>query len=398
MRRLLAVLALLSAATLARAGDEDKANTLTAREIADGWLLLFDGATTFGWDVEGEAAIDKGVLTVGGKKTSTLRLNTQFSDFELRLECRCEGDEDAKLVTRRGPTVNAHSLRRSRPMINPKWDTLRLRITFDDPNGTETDELEYNTAAGDKIKGAGTTSGGSGPASIRLEVPRGTKLSLRNVKLRPLGARSLFNGKDLTGWKVFEGKKSKFAVADGAINVKNGPGDLQTEGKWADFVLQLECISHGKHLNSGIFFRCRAGEYQNGYEAQVRNEFTAEPKQTYLVEEYDPKTHELKGKKKVTSTAVDYGTGGIYRRVPARLGVARDGEWFTMTVVARGNHFATWVNGVQVVDWTDNRPPSENARSGCCLNAGHISFQGHDPTTNLSFRNVRLAELPRVDE
>jgi hypothetical protein len=65
-----------------------------------------------------------------------------------------------------------------------------------------------------------------------------------------------------------------------------------------------------------------------------------------------------------------------------------------MTVVAHGNHFATWVNGIQVTDWTDNRPPSDNARTGYRAAAGHISLQGHDPTTDLSFRNFRIAELP----
>jgi hypothetical protein len=34
-----------------------------------------------------------------------------------------------------------------------------------------------------------------------------------------------------------------------------------------------------------------------------------------------------------------------------------------------------------------------NARQGQCLNAGPISIQGHDPTTNLSFRNFRIAEF-----
>jgi len=55
---------------------------------------------------------------------------------------------------------------------------------------------------------------------------------------------------------------------------------------------------------------------------------------------------------------------------------------------------ATWVNGIQQVDWYDNRPPSDNPRTGCRREAGHISIQGHDPTTNLSFRNIRIAELP----
>jgi hypothetical protein len=229
----------------------------------------------------------------------------------------------------------------------------------------------------------------------------GNGVIFRNVKLRPAGMAPLFNGKDLTGWKVFEGKgrKSKFTVTrEGWLNVKDGPGDLQSTGQWADFVLQLECLSNGKHLNSGVFFRCIPGEYQQGYEAQIRNQFTDKPTQTYTVQEYDLKTHKPLGKKKVRSPAVDYGTGAIYRRMPARRGVAKDHEWFTLTLVAHGRHMATWVNGVQVVDWTDNRPAADNARNGYRAEKGPLSLQGHDPTTDLSFRNLRVADLAPAGE
>jgi hypothetical protein len=66
-----------------------------------------------------------------------------------------------------------------------------------------------------------------------------------------------------------------------------------------------------------------------------------------------------------------------------------------MIVVARGRHMATFVNGVQVVDWTDNRPANVNARNGYREKAGAISIQGHDPTTDLSFRNLRIAPLTK---
>ena len=234
---------------------------------------------------------------------------------------------------------------------------------------------------------------GPRPAAGHLALS-GNGVVLRDIKLKPLNLKAIFNGKDLTGWKEYPGKKSKFTVTkEGWLNIKDGPGDLQTEGRWADFVLQLDCISNGQHLNSGVFFRCLPGQYQNGYEGQIRNQFTKEPRE-YTVEEYDPETHKLLGKKKVQSTAVDYGTGAIYRRVPVSRQAASDNEWFTMTVAAHGRHIATWVNGVQVVDWTDNRPEAANARAGCYLKKGPLSLQGHDPTTDLDFRNFRLAELP----
>jgi hypothetical protein len=70
--------------------------------------------------------------------------------------------------------------------------------------------------------------------------------------------------------------------------------------------------------------------------------------------------------------------------------MSMDGEWFGMTIVAHGNHLTTWVNGA---DFFDNGSKSDNARTGCKLEAGHISIQGHDPTTDLSFKNIRVAEL-----
>ncbi len=223
----------------------------------------------------------------------------------------------------------------------------------------------------------------------------GNGVVFRNIKLKPENMNSLFNGKDLTGWKEFPGKKSKFSVTpEGAIHLEGGPGDLQTEGQWADFVLQLQCKSNGDHCNSGVFFRCRPGEFEQGYEAQIRNEFTDEPKQEYPIETYDPKTHELKDTKKVKYTAVDYGTGGIYRRMPARRELSKDREWFGMTIVASGRHIAVWVNGVQATDWTDERPTADNARKGCYLEKGPISLQGHEAAVeDLEFRDIQIQDL-----
>jgi hypothetical protein len=207
--------------------------------------------------------------------------------------------------------------------------------------------------------------------------------------------KSLFNGKDLTGWKEFPGRKSKFSVTkEGWLHISNGPGDLQTEGQWDNFILQIDCFTNGPRLNSGVFFRCLPNEYQQGYEAQIHNAFNDEKPKDYTIDEYDPKTGKQTGKRTVRLPAQDYGTGGIYRRFPARKQAAKDQEWFTMTVAAHGRHIATWVNGIQVVDWTDNRSRENNARKGCRLEKGAISLQGHDPTTDLSFRNIRIGELP----
>jgi hypothetical protein len=311
---------------------------LSPAEVADGWVMLFDGKSTFGWAIDGEGKVEDGVLVLGGTKATTARPSSEFG--------KCDFEIDGVL--------NAGSPNAA-PFHNKSDDTFPFRVK-----------------AGDVAR-------------------------ITSAKLKPEGLRPLFNGKDLTGWKKFEANpvraKSEFTVEDGCIHLKNGPGDLQTEEQFDNFVLQVECRSNGPHLNSGVFFRCIPGLYQQGYECQIHNHFTPQPVREYTIEDYDPKTNELKSKSKVKYTAVDFGTGAIYRRVPARGPAANDGEWFTITVVADGRHLATWVNGIQQTDWVDNRPLNDNARNGCRLGKGAISLQGHDKTTDLSFRNIRIAEL-----
>lgn len=346
-------------------------NTLTPAEVREGRLLLFDGRSLFGWDIApdlAEKAVHDGgwnVAAAGGATT------TAWGDFRLNLDI--EGSTPGKVLLLPLEGNEPQATFDLKPQQG-RWSPVAI---------------EWDTS-----KFARPTKAPPVRIAFRAEGKDGD-LRVRNVQLLPLGMKSIFDGKSLAGWKVFPGKKSTFKVNEkGELNVKDGPGDLQTESKHADFLLQLECISNGKHLNSGIFFRCLPDQYQMGYEAQIRNQFTEEPTQKYVLERYDPRTGKSIEKTAVMRTAVDFGTGAIYRRQPARMGVAKDGEWFTLTVHARGNHLATWVNGLQVADWDDFRPAGANARVGRYLKAGHISIQGHDPTTDLSFRNFRIVDLP----
>jgi hypothetical protein len=199
------------------------------------------------------------------------------------------------------------------------------------------------------------------------------KIQFRNIKLRPICAKSLFNGKDLSGWNTYPNMKSVFSVTEaGELNVKDGRGQLETKEAFDDFTLQMEVFIAGKHLNSGIFFRCIPGETMNGYESQIQNGFLDNDR----------------------NKPADCGTGGIFRRQNARRVVADDFTWFFKTIHADDNHIAVWVNGYQVSDWVDRRKSNPNPRRGLRLEPGTIMIQGHDPTTNISFRNLRISTLP----
>ncbi|MCO6047821.1 DUF1080 domain-containing protein [Aeoliella sp. ICT_H6.2] len=207
---------------------------------------------------------------------------------------------------------------------------------------------------------------------IGLQHKEGNVL-FKRVLLKPLGEKSIFNGKDLTGWKTDLAGPAKISVTDaGEMQILGGSGQVESEGEYGDFVMQFECKVNGDGANSGVFFRSIPGDKMNGYECQIQNSY-------------------LDGDR---TKPKDCGTGGIYRRVNARLVNAKDHEWFYVTLNANGPHYAVWVNGIQVTDWTDTREPDENPRRGLRLKPGTFCLQAHDPTTDLLFRNLRVAELP----
>lgn len=375
MFRTLVLLALFAAPV--RADDKPKPNALTAKEIADGWVLLFDGETTFGWTAEApkggnapEARVKDGVLTISGKGGS-VRPKAAFEHFELRGEYRTS-EKGARLSVglSQAGTVGITMSDEFALGKEGEWRPFVTKLTKDE---TEINAGEKGTTG---LSGASLGIAALGQVSVELPAA-GAALELRNIKLCPLGSKPLFNGKDLTGWKVngADPKRvaSKWSVTkEGELAVKDGPGDLVCEKEFANFVLQFECKTNGKALNSGIFFRCIPGQYQNGYEAQIQNAYKDDDR----------------------TKPADFGTGAIYRRIAARKVVSNDNEWFTMTVAANGKHISTWVNGYQTVDWTDDRKENDNPRQGYRAAKGPLSIQGHDPTTDILFRNIRVGEFP----
>lgn len=385
--RLLAA-ALLLAAAPAPAQDA-RPNTLTPKEVSDGWLLLFDGETSFGWAPRGDAkweVRDGTVSVVPNSGKGYLSTTTEFGSYRLHadfwvdetansgvfLRCPTSGEisglnaYEVNIYDRheKWPTGSINEVARAKvqPKTVGRWNTFDILAEGDHLviklNGETAVDVRDNQHA---------------RGTVALQYNGEGAVRFRNLKLQPLALKSLFNGKDLAGWKVAPDRKSVFSVTpEGWLNVKNGNGDLQSEGTYGDFIFQLDAISNGDHLNSGIFFRAIPGEYQNGYEAQIRNEWMGDDR----------------------TKPVDFGTGAIYRRQPARRVVSTDREWFTMTITAAGPHMAVWMNGIQVSDFTDTRPPHDNPRMGYRAKPGAVSIQGHDPTTDLSFRNLRIGELP----
>lgn len=373
---------------------------LTSERVDEGWISLFDGKSKFGWrpsdGKEKDAVnwnIEDGVITADAGGPGLLLTSVPFADFELTLEYRLEqgGNSGVFLRTTSQPTNPAEDCYELNFCdTHEKFGTASLvgrtqpteEVTADG-EWTRVDVVCRGTRITAKFNGKPALDFTDESQHIRRAGFIGLqknekKIEFRNLALKPLSLTDVFNGKDLTGWHVVPESKSEFTVQDGAIHVVNGRGFLESDEVWADFVLQAKAITHGEHLNSGIFFRTINGTADapsNGYEFQIHNGY----------------------KEGDATDPLDFGTGGIYRRVKAREVFAKDNEWATLTLVAHGPHIATWVNGRQAVAWTDERPADANPRKGLRTEAGHLSLQGHDPTTNLDFKAIRIAETPAVD-
>ena len=367
--------------------NEKPQNQLTAEELQAGWILLFDGKTLFGWKQASDADwhIRDGAIRATKGQQGLLHTTSQFSDYELRCDFRAAEDTNSGIFLRtspkpESPTRGCYELNIASPQESQfptgsivgrekgepvVWDTNWHTYHIIASEGTflvQFDGKPVITWDDDKPLGRGY---------IGLQKNKGP-IEFRNIKLRPLNMRTLMNGENLAGWTVFPDKASKFSVTSrGELRIQDGPGQLETKGQYGDFVFQGEVFVDGTDLNSGIFFRSIPGDFSNGYESQIHNGFKD-----------GDRTRPSNG-----------GTGGIFRRQSARRVVANDREWFYKTIVCEGSHMAVWVNGYQVSDWTDRRTQDLNPRRGLRREKGTIILQGHDPTTDLLFRNLRVVEM-----
>ena len=369
------------------AGDVIPDTGLTEEEIAAGWIALFDGHSLFGWKPNNDVNwhVDEGVIKADKGEPGLLLTTSPFADYELKFEFKLTPETNSGIFLRTtfnptDPSKDCYELNLCDQKTEFPTGSLVARSKIDKPLpvSSEWQTCEVNLE-GSNIKAIingkevlnfnDTSKNLRKTGFIGLQKNEGA-IEFRKIYLKPLRMSTIFNGVDLAGWNVVPGSQSTFEVVDGTIHVTaEKQGYLETEEIWGDFLFQATAKSNGDSLNSGYFFRAIKGSEKgmaNGYEVQIHNGTKPE----------------------------NAGTGAIFRRTEARRVVANDHEWFTTTLSASGPHIAVWINGYQVTDWTDTRKPDENPRKGLRLEAGHISLQGHDPTTDLNFKDLKVSTLP----
>lgn len=183
---------------------------------------------------------------------------------------------------------------------------------------------------------------------------------------------SLFNGKNLKGWKKLNGK-AEYVVRDGAIvgiSKKGTPNTfLATQKSYGDFILEFE-FKVDNSLNSGVQFRSESRKDYNkgrvhGYQFEI-----------------DPSDRAW--------------TGGVYDEArrgwlypltmnPSAQTAFKKDAWNKARVEAIGNSIRTWVNGIACTDLWDDKTLS-----------GFIALQVHsigyaaDEGKTISWKNIRI--------
>ena len=175
----------------------------------------------------------------------------------------------------------------------------------------------------------------------------------------------LFNGKNLDGWQVY-GTEKWYVDDAGLLVSESGPdkqyGYLATEKTYTDFELTAE-FKQEDNGNSGIFFRSDIeGTKISGWQAEVA-----------------PPNHDTGG------VYESYGRGWLIKPAKEKDQYLKFGEWNTMKVRVVGDQVTTWLNGHEMVDFTDEKIGEAT---------GKIALQIHDGGgIKVYWKNIKLQEL-----
>lgn len=179
------------------------------------------------------------------------------------------------------------------------------------------------------------------------------------------GFRPLFNGQDLTGWKLRrpDGQQS-WSVKDGVLVNDVPPGghgtDLVTGEKYWNYIVRFEYMIP-KGANSGFYMRGR-------HEIQILDDFE-------------------KGR------ADDSGNGSIYKHTaPSKFVSRKAGEWQTVEATIIGNKITVLLNGEKIHDAVEVDRATGSEIDNKVNEPGPIFLQGDHGT--VSFRNIRIKTLP----
>ena len=161
-------------------------------------------------------------------------------------------------------------------------------------------------------------------------------------------SKSLFNGKNLDGWKIYG--TEKWYVEDAELVCESGPnkeyGYLATEKKYKNFILELSFFQESDG-NSGVFFRSSIdGTKISGWQVEVA----------------PPGLHS-------GGIYESYGRGWLIKPLSKYDDIIKMKSWNKMKIKVVDDNVTTWINGKKMITLTDETIGNAN---------GSIALQIHD--------------------
>jgi len=172
--------------------------------------------------------------------------------------------------------------------------------------------------------------------------------------------KSLFNGKDLSGW--FVRGKASWSVQNGILTGEGGMGHIYTDASCTDFEVKGTFRVSDKG-NSGFYFRANPPAdnpdgFPKGYEAQICN-------------------------------SQDAWTGWLWKPgTPTGKAsglLTKDNEWFNLRIRVAGSHIQFWINEKPVMTYDDTEYTS-----------GHFAIQGHNPGMKIEAKDLYYRSLDKT--
>lgn len=174
----------------------------------------------------------------------------------------------------------------------------------------------------------------------------------------PKGA-PIFNGKDLSGWKVPE-NNIWWLVEDGVLQVRSGPEKtgniLWTEKEFGDFVFECDFRFGEGIIDSGIHLRNK-DQIQIGISGSLKRDMTASP---YIPGKGYPVEAE-----------------GVAALLKAK-------DWNHLKIVVTGKNYVSYLNGKKVMSYD----------SDSAIEKGPVGIQLHGGRDmSIDYKNITVAEL-----
>ncbi len=416
------LLSFMLIASLSSCCQEVPPNTLTDKEKAEGWVLLFDGETMAGWrsynkpDLKEAWGVVEGCIQANGggdDGSGYIVTDKEYENFELSWDWKLsKGGNSGMLyhVVERpqhnvpyvtgpeyqlidapnfpeklepwqnmGADYAMHLPDTALMKVNPYGEWNNSKIVFDNGhvehwlNGVKIVEFEAWTDDWFERKNSGKWAHapeyGLAKKGVLCLQDHGYPASFRNIKLKELPRKTqeidLFNGKDLEGWQTYG--TEKWYVENGTLVCESGAdkqyGYLATRDYYNDYDLTVE-FKQEADGNSGIFIRSfiEKDVQINGWQVEVA-----------------PKGQDTGG------IYESYGRGWLVQIPDEKENVLKENDWNTMRILVQGNVVKTWLNGEEMVNLTDDKIGKGQ---------GRIALQIHDGGgIKVLWRNLKLKTL-----